>query len=199
VTISLTGGPDGTEGEVMNAWNQDGRSVFAAADGLHTPSEKTLADKDVGGNHGSGCGACTSDAEIFDVDSEIGFMIRRVHQRISSIFQERMKTYDLTPPQFSSLCKMAEQGEVSQNQLGRLVNLDPATNQGVVRRLMKRGLIDRRDDPNDRRRSLLSLTDSGRELLAACMPAAKRVSPAVMKPLNEEEQKQLLAMLKRLS
>ena len=152
------------------------------------------------GNRPKG-GTRKDDADLlgeFSLDDEVGFLVRRVHQRVTALFQERMRDHDLTPTQFSSLCKMAETGEVSQNQLGRLVNLDPATNQGVVRRLQKRGLIQRRDDPNDRRRSLLTLTDQGREVLVACMPAASRITPSVLKPLNSEERALLMDMLRRL-
>ncbi|MEM6903702.1 MAG: MarR family transcriptional regulator [Pseudomonadota bacterium] len=211
----------------MNGWKtEDGSSLTAMAqDGLSqngmsrsdlshggVPNDDPLrrgyrADEENGGQidgsrHGTAPKtAGRTDADLlgeFSLDDEVGFLVRRVHQRVTALFQERMRDHDLTPTQFSSLCKMAETGEVSQNQLGRLVNLDPATNQGVVRRLQKRGLIQRRDDPNDRRRSLLTLTERGREVLATCLPAAARITPSVLKPLNSEERALLMDMLRRL-
>ena len=55
--------------------------------------------------------------------------------------------------------------ELSQNLLGRLVGMDKATMQGVVRRLKERGLVDSRPDPGDARRTLLSLTTEGQRLV----------------------------------
>lgn len=188
----------------MNSTRNDGRSAT-----LEAPARGKVVDDHapICQQEGVGRGrkasatsnAATALIEEFSICEEVGFIVRRVHQRIGSIFQDRMKPFDLTPPQFSALCRMSEYAELSQNQLGRLVNLDPATNQGVVRRLLKRGLIERRDDPNDRRRALLSLTDSGRDLLAQCMPVARRVSPTVLKPLTTEEQATLLELLRRLT
>ncbi|MBV6633948.1 MAG: MarR family transcriptional regulator [Alphaproteobacteria bacterium] len=187
----------------MNGWKtEDGSSLAGMASGDTVErSADTSASHQMGATHDSSGASPMSDADLlgeFSLDDEVGFLVRRVHQRVTALFQERMRDHDLTPTQFSSLCKMAETGEVSQNQLGRLVNLDPATNQGVVRRLQKRGLIQRRDDPNDRRRSLLTLTDTGREVLTACLPAASRITPSVLKPLNSEERVLLMDMLRRL-
>ena len=193
------------KGEDMNGWRPGNPSLTLAADRTEPTNSNYAdatadpADDSVPKHHiGDHPNPLMIDGEPFDVSLEVGFLLRRVQQRVTSLFQQRMKDFDLTPTQFSSLCKMAEIDEVSQNQLGRLVNLDPATNQGVVRRLMKRGLIARRDDPNDRRRSLLRITEQGRALLSDCLPIASRVSPAILKPLSETEREQLLDMLKRL-
>lgn len=133
------------------------------------------------------------------LEDQIGFLIRKVHQRVSALHASIMADFDLTPTQFAALAKVGEMGEVSQNHLGRLVAMDPATNQGVVRRLLKRGLLHRRDDPEDRRRTLLTLTAAGTDLLNRSTAAALRVAPAVMRGLNPEERETLLAMLKRIS
>ena len=177
----------------MNGWRTDDQSLTMAADHAVTDGHHDEVT-----NQASADNPLMLDAGQFDVSQEVGFLLRRVQQRVTSLFQQRMKEFDLTPTQFASLCKMAELDEISQNHLGRLVNLDPATNQGVVRRLMKRGLIARRDDPNDRRRSLLRITDEGKSLLSQCLPIASRVSPAILKPLSVEEREQLVDMLKRL-
>ena len=62
----------------------------------------------------------------------------------------------LTPTQFAALSKTVALGKVTQNHLGRLVAMDPATIQGVVRRLTARGLLVRTRDPMDRRTAVLA-------------------------------------------
>lgn len=60
-------------------------------------------------------------------------------------------------------------------------------------RLVQRGLVERRDDPNDRRQLSLSLTESGRRVLAevaaarrtAVMPALAKMSPERVELLRE--------------
>jgi MarR family transcriptional regulator, lower aerobic nicotinate degradation pathway regulator len=77
--------------------------------------------------------------------------------------------------------------------------MDPATVQGVIGRLGKRGLIASKPDPDDRRRTLWRLTDTGAELLARAVPAGIRVTASTLEPLSGKEQQALLALLDRLS
>ena len=51
--------------------------------------------------------------------------------------------------------------------------MDPATIQGVTRRLKARRLVAVRPDPTDRRRSLLRLTDAGARSLEAVLVEAR--------------------------
>jgi DNA-binding MarR family transcriptional regulator len=132
------------------------------------------------------------------LEDQIGHLLRRAHQRASSIFQEVM-TEGLTPPQFAALVKIRDFGTVSQNRLGRSVAMDPATSQGVTQRLLAKNLIERRDDPNDRRRALLSLTPEGEAMVGRLIPLGKQISAETLEPLTSEEQKQFLALLARIA
>jgi DNA-binding MarR family transcriptional regulator len=132
------------------------------------------------------------------LEDQIGHLLRRAHQRASSIFQEVM-TEGLTPPQFAALVKIRDFGTVSQNRLGRAVAMDPATSQGVTQRLLAKNLIERRDDPKDRRRALLSLTAEGEAMVERLVPLGKQVSAQTLEPLSPEEQKQFLALLARIA
>jgi len=132
------------------------------------------------------------------LEDQVGHMLRRAHQRASAIFQEVMSE-GLTPPQFAALVKIRDFGTVSQNRLGRSVAMDPATSQGVTQRLLAKGLIGRRDDPEDRRRALLSLTPEGGALVDRLVPLGKQVSADTLSPLTPEEQKKFLALLARIT
>ncbi|MBT5266246.1 MAG: winged helix-turn-helix transcriptional regulator [Rhodospirillaceae bacterium] len=133
------------------------------------------------------------------LEDQIGHLFRRSHQRASQIFQENFADADLTPTQWAALAKLYERGALSQNHLGRLTAMDPATIQGVARRLMKRGLVERRADPDDRRRASLDLSGAGRDLCEALHAAAFKVSADTLEPLDEAEQRQFLALLRKLA
>jgi DNA-binding MarR family transcriptional regulator len=49
-------------------------------------------------------------------------------------------------------------------ELAELLHDHPSTLTGVIQRLVEHGLVERRTDPEDRRRVLLDLTDQGREV-----------------------------------
>lgn len=135
----------------------------------------------------------------YRVDQQIGFLLRRAHQRHTALFQEAMAEADLTPTQFTALVKVVEQGQLTQNLLGRLAAMDPATIQGVVGRLLGRGLIARSRDPMDRRTVVLAPTEAGIALAARAVPIAARITAATLAPLDEAEQARFLCLLAKLA
>lgn len=133
------------------------------------------------------------------LDDHVGHLLRRAHQRSTAIFQKVIGDDQITPTQYAALLRLEEQNELSQNHLGRLTAMDPATTQGVIRRLLERHLIAARADPHDRRRTLLSLTDSGRQLLARTAPNSPAVADAILAPLAPEERGAFIDLLRRLA
>ncbi|MCP4330166.1 MAG: winged helix-turn-helix transcriptional regulator [Alphaproteobacteria bacterium] len=134
------------------------------------------------------------------LEDQVGYLLRRAHQRATAIFMEAMAEFELTPRQFSALVKVMQQDLVSQNELGRLIAVDPATMQGVVRRLGQRGLMTRRPDPDDRRRILLSLTAAGQRVAERALSAGgQRITSETLAPLRAEERKSFLRLLKKLN
>lgn len=135
----------------------------------------------------------------FHLEDHVGFLLRRAHQRHVALFLEAAAPHALTPTQFAALCKAVEVGRVTQNRLGRLTAMDPATVQGVVRRLTARDLLERTHDPMDRRTVVLAPTEAGVALIAQAVACAQRAHEAALAPLNRAEQDQLLALLRRLA
>lgn len=137
-------------------------------------------------------------ARDYRLEAQVGFRIRKVHQRATEIFNVVMGEFDLTPTQFAVLAKLDDLGSVSQNQLGRLVAMDPATIFGVVGRLMKRGLVAQRLDQQDARLTLIELTSEGRDLIHHAKAVGAEVSRRTLAPLSTSEAKLLLALLARM-
>jgi DNA-binding MarR family transcriptional regulator len=132
------------------------------------------------------------------VEDQIGFLIRRAHQRASAIFEQVMDGMDVTPVQYAALAKLHDLGPTSQNQLGRMVGIDPATMFGVAGRLARRGLVSPSVDPNDARLVLLTLTPTGRDIVEQMKARGPEVSARTLEPLSAEEAETLLALLSRI-
>ena len=135
--------------------------------------------------------------ETYVLDEQVGYLLRLANQRHALIFQQNVQD-GLTPTQFSTLLRIDEHGEVSQNHLGRLSAIDVATIKGVVDRLRAKGLVKHRPDAADKRRSLISLTPEGEAMIAGLKQLGSKITAETLAPLNEDEQATFLALLRRL-
>jgi len=131
------------------------------------------------------------------LDDQAGFLMRVATQRHTSIFTSRM-IEGLTQTQFAALAKLYEVGPCSQNYLGRLIYLDAATIKGVVDRLHLRGFVTALNDPKDRRRRAVALTERGRTVTEAAMTVASEITAATLGPLTADEQRQITKLLRKL-
>ena len=134
------------------------------------------------------------------LERQIGHLLRRAHQRATAIFLAELgEGHGVTPTQFAALVKLRDLGAQSQNELGRRIAMDPATIQGVIRRLAARRLIERSADAGDRRRTTLRLTERGLALVERTIPLGLRVSAKTLAPLTASERARFLRLLARLA
>jgi MarR family transcriptional regulator, lower aerobic nicotinate degradation pathway regulator len=137
-------------------------------------------------------------ATTYHLDHQIGFLLRRAHQRHTALFAERMGR-ELTPTQFAAIARLHEFGPSSQNLLGRDIAVDAATIKGVVDRLGARGLVAVAPDQRDQRRVTVSLTPAGEQLAERCIPIALEISDATLAPVAREDRAALLGLLADLA
>lgn len=138
------------------------------------------------------------DTQTYLLDVQVGHMLRRAQQRNTAIFAEAMPGA-ITPTQFAALARLDQAGPCSQNHLGRLAAIDVATIKGVIDRLRQRGFIKSRQDPDDKRRSVLELTGEGKAYMDEAYAYALQVSEKTLEPLTAREREQLLRLLAKIS
>ena len=136
--------------------------------------------------------------KAYVLEDQIGFRLRKAHQRATDDFMAVMDRFEVTPTQFAALAMLYEAGPLPQSQLGRLTAMDPATISGVVRRLAKRGYVRQSVDPHDARLAMIGLTAEGAAAAAAMTAVAGAVSRRTLAPLTDREAATLLKLLARL-
>ncbi len=139
-----------------------------------------------------------SEAGPYRLDDQIGYVLRRAHQRHTAIFGAHM-IEGLTPTQFAALSRLCEAGPCSQNRLGRMTAMDVATIKGVVDRLRDRGLVRTAPDPDDRRRSVVAPTEAGARLTAQAQSVGREITRRTLAPLSERERATLLRLLGKIA
>jgi DNA-binding MarR family transcriptional regulator len=136
-------------------------------------------------------------ASAYVLDEQIGFLLRQVTQRHTTIFSHMIGD-GLTPMQWAVLAKLLEIGRTSQTALGRAVYMDAATVKGTVDRLVARGLVLRLQDVEDRRKLLVDLTEAGREVTLRNLDVASAITRETLSPLDDDEARQLFALLAKM-
>ena len=132
------------------------------------------------------------------LEEQVGFLLRCAHQSATEDFNAVMGRFAVTPTQFAALAKLDDLGSVSQNQLGRLTRMDPATISGVVGRLIGRGFVRQSPHAHDARLVLLALTPPGRTAVREMKAIAAEVSQRTLGRLSPTEADALLTALGKI-
>ena len=135
---------------------------------------------------------------MYDINKSIGFLLSKAYQRAWAIMREEIERYELTPPQFGLLAFLWQQDGMTQVELSEKGQIDRTTIGGLIDRLEKIGLVERRQHPQDRRAYKIHLTQRGKELEGPLSKCADRSVKKFTKGLNVQEVNELRRMLEIL-
>jgi len=107
-------------------------------------------------------------------DSCLCLHVQRAARALARRFDEALRPLALTQGQFSLLMSLNRPQPPSIGEVSALLAMDRTTVTANVKPLERRGLVQVRVDPDDRRNRRLELTASGRALLAATLDSARR-------------------------
>ncbi|WP_433505236.1 MarR family winged helix-turn-helix transcriptional regulator [Pseudonocardia halophobica] len=123
-----------------------------------------------------------------------GYVARRLHSAYTAAWQRHVDPL-LTGPQFAVLTAVDAYPGVEQGSLARAVALDRSTMASIVRRLEDRGLITRVTPPEDGRKRLLHLTETGSTTLQQAYDKARALDKLLMRGIEHAEETALLTRL----
>ena len=134
----------------------------------------------------------------YDYTEQVGHLLRKVYQRHAAIFQQHVGDSQLTAVQFITLCALRDRGPSAQNDLVRYTAVDQATIRGVVGRLRDRDLVSLGQDPVDKRKVIVMLTEAGHHLIGSTTRNAKNITELTYGPLNPAERIALDFLLRKM-
>lgn len=134
----------------------------------------------------------------FDMDESLGFIVYRTSQAFKKEFSRRLRTYGLTPEQWSTLNRLGEQDGLSQKDLAERTYKDSPTTARIIDKLENKGLLRRTGDPEDRRVFLIFLTESGKKLREEIIPITIQLNSDASKGLSEKDLNNLLNLLNKV-
>ncbi len=119
-------------------------------------------------------------------------LLHRAGQCAYEIFQSEVKEGDLTPRQLAVLITVAGKEGLSQTRLVERTGIDRSTLADIVRRMQRKGLLQRRRTREDARAYAVKLTEEGRKVLRSAEPLAKRADERILEALPPKQRDQFL-------
>ena len=124
-------------------------------------------------------------------------------KRLGFAAKERaMQAYEATrlhPYHHAVLVALGESSRETQAAIADALGYDRGQLVGLLDELEEQGLVERRRDPNDRRRHIVRMTPAGKRMLRRLRSVAREVEEEFLAPLSDEERAQFHALLLRLA
>lgn len=127
-----------------------------------------------------------------------GYLLHKAAMLLDEQAETSLAAIGIRAREFFVLSAVAGGPDLSQQDLSRLLNLDPTTVVAVIDELERREYLGRRRNPADRRRHLLVLTDAGRTALAEADEKASAIEAEFFGALSSDERDTLRDLLGRV-
>jgi DNA-binding MarR family transcriptional regulator len=127
--------------------------------------------------------------------SQIAFMLAQIGAHAASKFSERIAKLNIAPSH-AGLMRLLNQSEgMSQRELCEKLSIVPSRLVVLLDELQDKGIIERRDDPDDRRSYSLYLTEKGKGLLDSLRKIARDHNESICEGLSARQRNELEKLL----
>ena len=125
--------------------------------------------------------------------------LMRGHHTACAAFTAHLKPLDLSLSQYELLANLlAHRAPLTQQELADRLFVTKGNITGLLQRLEERALVERRTDPEDRRKNHVSLTATGEALAQRAVSLQHELVAEVFGELDEAEVTQLRALLRKV-
>jgi len=128
-----------------------------------------------------------------------GFLLARLGTGLKMRTMEEFERAGFSGYHYSILALLDESARKTQAAIADALRFDPSQLVAHLDALEEHGLVERRRDPDDRRRHLVSLTPAGRRQLAAFRKLVRKLEDEFLAPLDEQERGELHDLLLRIA
>ncbi len=132
----------------------------------------------------------------------IGFYVSQTSQYLKFGAISAIKQLDIDDPltldQYEVLWVLLNHDGLYQRQLGQILLKDRPNTTRLVNILCKKGLVERREDADNKRKHMVYITQSGKDKVNDLAPLKERLVNKVLKGISQEELDVTLATLEKI-
>ncbi|MDQ6956137.1 MAG: MarR family transcriptional regulator [Mariprofundaceae bacterium] len=137
----------------------------------------------------------------FQLDKAIGMHVNRTAFLMTEEIAKRFSAhgYQLSAQDFGILFRLSQQPTMTQVDIAALMMRDKTTITRRIDSLVKKQLVERNPDPNDRRYYRISLTPSGKQALKLLAPMVSGFQQALLRDIPDAEKEITINTLKHIT
>lgn len=128
-----------------------------------------------------------SQAVQYDATRHLCFNLGKVVRRVHNLYHQPLAAYGLTPSQLFVFSALWMADGVNFSDLAEMVAIDVSTLTGIIDRMGRVGLVERKPDSKDRRAIRLHLTDKAKETGPAILKLADGLDSILRRPFNKSD------------
>lgn len=132
-------------------------------------------------------------------ERNIGYYFRDTHRAFRRIMKVRIKPFGVTVAMWTLLWELWQEDGLTQNELAKRVKLEKPSVGAIIQQMERRGLVDRRINPDDRRSRPIHLTARAEQMREGLLAMLVGVNESVLGELTDEEIRQLMGLLARVN
>ncbi|MEU2777083.1 MarR family transcriptional regulator [Streptomyces sp. NPDC007162] len=132
------------------------------------------------------------------LESRLGYLLKHVQAELSRTSAEALAPYGMDGHDLAVLVVLAGAEPLSQIEVAGRMGVDRTTMVALLDGLERRGLVERRRSPQDRRRNIVELTEAGRERMGRAEEARLAAERRFLAPLDGETAATLVRALRAL-
>ena len=132
------------------------------------------------------------------LEQSILHLLRRVDQCAAQLYTTESSDRDLTLRQLAILTAISQQEDLSQTDLVSITGIDRSTVAGIVSRLIRKGLLERRRSPSDGRAYCVKLSKRGVKAIAGADRLYTKIEKKLLAGVPASEASQFVSTLKSI-
>jgi len=139
------------------------------------------------------------DADLAALAEEMWAITKDLFKFLQFRDRDAMTACGLSVAQCYSLDAIGTQGQLTLNELAEALYIAPSTASRTVDELVRKGLAERRQDPDDRRAVCLTLSSQGQALFEALRQHLLQRQLAILQQIDPTSRRDVLTTLQKLS
>jgi DNA-binding MarR family transcriptional regulator len=130
--------------------------------------------------------------------AHLGYLLKHVQQRFFELIAAELAPAGINGREAAVLRAIDNPQPLAQGDIARRMGIDRTTMVALIDDLQERGLVRRRQDPDDRRKNVVELTDAGQHITRQATQAGEQAERTFLSPLSADQAEQFKKTLHAL-